>query len=130
MNNLKLFLSVTFLICTLNFVNAQNTKLQVDGSFATAITTTTTNLTLNESHQVVLVDAPEGQGLTITLPSAVGIAGRKYTIKKIGDGTVSITTQSSEQIDGILTSPTFLSGKPYLTLVSDGSNWWKIGENS
>ena len=130
MKNLKSFLLLTVLFFTLFTLQAQNTKLHVEGSFATVITTTTTNLTLDESHQVVLVDAPEGQGLTITLPSAVDIAGRKYTIKKIGDGTVSITTQSGQQIDGILTSPIFLTGKPYLTLVSDGNNWWVIGEDS
>jgi hypothetical protein len=62
--------------------------------------------------------------ITITLPTAVGINGKIYNIKKM-DGkttTLTINTTSSQTIDGD-TSLTIKQQYTSVTLVSDNSNW-------
>ena len=87
------------------------------------IATKTTAYTLTATDSVVLADATSA-ALTVTLPSAVGIAGRQYTIKRINSGSnnVNIGTTSSQTIDG---SASKSIGAQYsaATLVSDGANW-------
>ena len=115
MKNLKFYLlAIVFTYNCLN-LQAQNAQLHVEGSFATAITTVTQDLTLDDSHQIVLVNSANQR--TITLPSALGIAGRKYTIKKIGNGDVSITKQIGETIEGINASFLLLGINTYFTFV-------------
>jgi hypothetical protein len=66
-----------------------------------------------------------GAAFTITIPTAVGITGRTYTITKT-DTSVNIVTidpVSSETINGVATFDLFLRGQS-ITIVSDGSNWW------
>ena len=81
-----------------------------------------TATTLTENHYLVLVSA----SVSITLPKAVNHKERIYTIKNIGDGSVSIDTYASETIDGegILTLDAQYS---YVTIVSDGDEWLIIG---
>jgi len=71
----------------------------------------------------VQVDASAGSK-TITLPTAVGIAGKIYSIKKIDsvENTVTVATTSSQTIDG---KTTFLLRIQHETVVlqSNGSNW-------
>lgn len=59
---------------------------------------------------------------TLTLPTAVGIAGRIYVIKNSGTGTVTVDANGSETIDGALTAA-LLSRYSSITIQSDGSNW-------
>jgi hypothetical protein len=59
---------------------------------------------------------------TITLPTAVGIEGKVYAVKRIGTNTVTIDTTSSQTIDGALTV-SLLVQYDCLAVVSDGSNW-------
>ena len=78
-----------------------NSRLQVNGSFATAYLAVYGNYTLTINDAITGADANAG-ATTITLPTAGGIIGRQYTIKKI-DGTAnSVTVQAngSETIDG------------------------------
>lgn len=59
---------------------------------------------------------------TVTLPTAVGVAGRTYRIKNSGSGTITVSTTSSQTIDGgssAVMSTQYLS----IDVVSDGSNW-------
>jgi hypothetical protein len=58
---------------------------------------------------------------TVTLPTAVSIAGRVYVIKNSGSGTITIATTSSQTIDG--SSPGTLSTLAQLRVISDGANW-------
>jgi len=37
---------------------------------------------------------------TVTLPTAVGITGRQYSIKNSGTGTITVACAGAEQIDG------------------------------
>ena len=126
MPQFKLLTTIVIIFISICNVQSQNARLHVEGSFATKVTTTSSDLTLNDTHQVVLVNSPDSK--LITLPTAVGIAGRKYTIKKIGVGNVNITTTGLQIIEGAGSYIIFgESSKGFLTLVSDGSNWWIVG---
>lgn len=60
---------------------------------------------------------------TITLPTAVGIAGREYTFVKSGaSGTITIDGDGSETINGT-TTKTLTTQYDVLTVISNGSNW-------
>lgn len=65
-------------------------KLQVKGSVSKAITTTTTNIAIDNTHYTIICDA-NSWAITATLPTAVGIAGREYVILK-ADNSVNIVT--------------------------------------
>lgn len=95
-----------------------NSRLQVEGSFARATETVSTNTTLTENHYRVLVS----NGSTITLPTAVGIQGREYNIIRTGTSDVLINTTSSQTISGDLTA-TLGTIWQSVVVVSDGANW-------
>jgi len=59
---------------------------------------------------------------TVTLPSAVSITGKEYTIKNSGTGTLTLATTSSQTIDGV-TSKIFNTQYSGVILISNGSNW-------
>jgi hypothetical protein len=71
------------------------------------------------------IDCTSGT-FNVTLPTAVGIAGREYIIKNSGAGTITVATTSSQTIDG---STTYSLSTQYsrVNLVSDGANWKIIG---
>ena len=126
MKQLSFFFTIGLLLNSIFIAHAQNTKLLVEGSFATAITTTASDLTLDETHQVVLVSSSTNR--TITLPSATGTKGRKYTIKKIGTGDITVIPQSGQNIDNAGSFIIF-GINSFLTIVSDGNNWWVVGRD-
>jgi hypothetical protein len=109
-----------------------NSPLQVDGAVATAYTTTNTpfGLTLGPQHSIVAVAITSGFSETINLPSAVGIAGRQYTIKRTvaGIGSVTVDASGTQTIDGALTYSLPTQWK-YVVVVSDGANWLIVGNN-
>jgi len=98
------------------------TNLQVKGSWGTTNTTVTGNTTLNTTHNVVLVN--NTGTVTITLPTAVGIRGRMYTVKKISAASndVVIDPAGSETIDGVA-SRTLQQQWSTVTFMSDNANW-------
>lgn len=67
-----------------------------------------------------IVDCTSGT-FTVTLPTAVSIAGRQYIIKNSGAGTITLEGDGTETIDGALNVT--LATKKCYTVVSDGSNW-------
>jgi hypothetical protein len=90
-----------------------------------ATETITTDATLDETNGLVLVDASGGD-VVVTLPTAVGITGRSYEIKKTDTSvnTVTVDGDGTETIDGELTQDV-----PYLATIvvrSDGSNWFIV----
>jgi hypothetical protein len=108
---------------------APNSRLHVAGSISVAITRRTTDYTLTAADCIVICDASSG-AFTISLPSAAGIAGRQYTIKKVDSSpnAVTIVPHGTETIDGA--SSYVLSAQwKYVTIVSDGSNWLIIANN-
>ena len=100
---------------------------EVNGSFGQTITTVSTDLTLDATHSIIVCN----NGViskTITLPTAVGIKGRIYTIKKSDTSTAPITiaTTTSQSIDGEL-NMVLTQAKEFVSLISDGANWKIIG---
>jgi hypothetical protein len=82
----------------------------VDYATPNTITAKTSNYTLTSSDSLVT-----GSGtFTFTLPTAVGISGKTYTIKNVGSGTIFIATTSGQTIDGniigSITSSSLASG--------------------
>lgn len=99
--------------------------LEVNGSVAMAIRTVTANTTVNAGDNTILVNP--AAAVTITLPATATIAGRIYTIKKIGgglDNAVTITPTSG-QIEGG-TSYVIYNDWTFVTLQTDGTNWYII----
>lgn len=87
----------------------------------TAVKTSTYAISATDS--VVLVDGTSA--FTATLPTAVGVAGKTYFIKRVDQtlaNAVTIATTSSQTIDGVTTRKLMTQYEDYM-VVSDGSNW-------
>jgi hypothetical protein len=65
-----------------------------------------------------------GAGITLTLPSAVGVSGQTFRIKMIdtGAGGVTINTTGGQTIDGALTN-VLTNRNQIVQLESDNANW-------
>lgn len=99
--------------------------LDINGSLGLKYTSTATGITLDITHCVVEVTAT---GQTITLPTAVGITGRVYTVKLTASGSCTVATTSSQNIDAS-TTYSLASQYKYVTVQSNGANWIVIGQN-
>ena len=98
--------------------------LQVEGTMALSITTKTADYIIANDN-TILLDGTSNT-VTATLPTAVGITGRIYTIKCIDDtSVVDIATSGTEEIDGS-SSNVALTLNDAVRLQSDGANWWII----
>lgn len=87
-----------------------------------AVTAQTTTYAIQATDNVVLCS---GSAFTATLPTAVGVAGKQYTIKKTDSSLtniITIATTSSQTIDGVTTT-TLNTQYEALTVVSNGTNW-------
>lgn len=106
----------------LNDVTSDATIYYANNRGVADIVTKTANYTLTSLDKTVLADTTSGDK-TMTLPTAVGRLGRRFTVKKIVSANVlTIATTSSQTIDGSTTaavSVQYLS----LTLESDNANW-------
>ena len=91
------------------------------------VITKTAIYTIASNDDVILADATNG-AFTVTLPSAVGLAGIKKIIKKIDSSSnhVTIGTTSAQTIDGAATQ-SLNSQWNKIIVVSDGTNWLVIG---
>lgn len=92
---------------------------------ATPMQSKTTTYAILASDSGVVCNAGVA-GFTVTLPTAVGVSGKRYTIKKsLADSStnaVTIATTSSQTIDGSTTIDIITSGL-CLEVQSDGANW-------
>ena len=90
-----------------------------------AIVTKSASYTANINDRTIVVSA---SGQTITLPTAVGNAGLTCTIKLAVPGRCTVATTSSQKIDN---ATTYLlpSQFKYVTVQSDGTQWWIIAGN-
>lgn len=82
------------------------------------------NYSVLNSDSIVLISGAH----TATLPTAVGIPGRTFTIKCTSSGTNGILTTLSQTIDGA-TKWTNTAINKFTTVISDGANWRVIGQN-
>ena len=90
-------------------------------SRSTNIVSKAADYSLAATDDLCLVSA----AATITLPTAVGVAGRVYVVKRTGSGAVVIATTSAQTIDG---AATYTIGTQYqcVAVMSDGANWQVI----
>lgn len=79
--------------------------------------------TLGTSHYMVLCDV-SGGAFTVALPTAVGIEGRIFIIKKIDSSALAVTVDGNgtETIDGALTQVISTQHNSF-TIHSDNANW-------
>jgi hypothetical protein len=66
---------------------------------------------------------PTGGGFTVTLPTAVGFAGRRVVVKNVTSSTNTITIGAT--IDGVA-SPTIAAAYGSMTVESDDANWMAV----
>jgi hypothetical protein len=80
----------------------------------------TANYTLTTTDY--LVNCTSGT-FTLTLPTAVGVAGQVYQLKNSGAGVITLNTTSSQTIDGNASGTlTATTGQSY-SVMSNGTNW-------
>ena len=105
-----------------------NSTLQVNGSVQMRIYKTTSSYTITDTDNTVLADATSGS-LTITLPApSAAIAGRIYTIKKIGTGDINNSVRvlpSAGTIEGGADYMIY-NDWTFVTIQTDGTNWYII----
>ena len=102
--------------------------LHVNSSFATAIAAKSSDYTLTGADHTILVDCSSAN-VTLTLPTAVGCAGRMYIIKRVdaSANAANINSNGSEEIEGS-TSSASVASRGSIVLQSDNSGWWKVAE--
>ncbi|MFH1683737.1 MAG: hypothetical protein ABIA67_02510 [Candidatus Margulisiibacteriota bacterium] len=102
--------------------------LTVDGPIATAIRSTAIEHQIVATDSVILVynTVP----ITVYLPGISGTKGRQYTIKKMDTSAANVTIDdySAETIDGA-GSYTLTVSWEYVSVVSDGANWFVVADN-
>ncbi|AEW01248.1 hypothetical protein A4D02_35690 [Niastella koreensis] len=104
-----------------------NSTVQVAGSISMAIKSVNTTYTASATDNTILANTTTA-AFTITLPSPTNIAGRIYTIKKVGSGGIDkelTITPTSGTIDGG-SSYVIYNDWTYVTLQTDGTDWYII----
>ncbi len=100
--------------------------LEVNGSLATGIRTFTAATTATIADCNLIFTGTSAT--TVTLPTAVGITGRMYTLKNASSNTsvLTVATTSSQTIDGA-TSQILSSQYQTVSVISNGTNWNIVG---
>jgi len=117
-------LSAPALVATLNKTITLPDATGTVALVGTVATVTTATYTINTEETILVNYASTA---TITLPTAVGCAGRKCNVKNIGTGTATVKSAGGT-IDGI-SAATGVSGSSQWqgwTFQSDGTNWYII----
>ena len=84
------------------------------------IATITGATTLGTGNYTVLCNS--ASAFTVTLPAAASNTGRRYHIKNINTGIITVDGDGSETIDGATTA-TLATQFEAITIMCDGSNW-------
>ena len=103
--------------------SATAVKIAASNIYATVITNSSASLSVATTYDIILNNATS-TAITNTLPTAVGITGKIFYIKKVDSSinAVTIATTSSQTIDGI-TTKVITTQYVTITVVSDGANW-------
>lgn len=103
--------------------------LTLGGGFQTAHNLVTGATTLTQAHSVVTATA--AAPYSITLPTAVGCAGREYTIIKTDNNAnlITIATTSAQNINGATTYVGLTAQWKYVKVISNGAQWVIVGSN-
>jgi hypothetical protein len=109
-----------------------NSTLQVAGSVSLAIKNVSAAYTITAADNTILANTTAA-GFTVTLPDAApAIAGRIYTIKKIGTGDINnplvVIPASGGSIEGSAAGAgyTIYNDWTYITVQTDGAAWYII----
>ncbi len=105
--------------------SSPNSTLFVRGSLAASVITRTARTTLGATDFSTMCNNTAG-AITMTLPTAAGIAGRIYILKKTSAAAndVAVTGfNGTETIDGA-TTYTITTQYSYLIIQSDGAGWY------
>lgn len=86
--------------------------------------TFTSDYSILDTDYVILASASSGL-LTLTLPSAIGLNGKQFVIKKVDStpNAVVLSPVFSQTIDNS-SDLTVVDPMVSVTIVSDNSNWW------
>ena len=105
-----------------------NSRLQIDGPIATPVIVVSVDYSITANDSIIIGDTNSGD-IDVTLPSASGIKGRQYTIKNIGESVnvLHIYPEGLENIEGSNSSYD-IDDSNVIILVSDGTNWWILGD--
>lgn len=108
-----------------------NSTLEVTGSLGYSVESVSSNVTLS-GNSVVLVNTNNSGNITINLPPASSVTGRRYTIKKINSGNVVNVIST---LDGGIDNKSgyaLSSGNifPFIELISNGSQWYILKNSS
>ena len=78
------------------------------------------------AYETILVDATGGN-IKVDLPTAVGVAGLKFNIKKIdaSSNTVLVDPNGAQTLDGLSDLTISAQYRSY-TIISDGANWFNF----
>lgn len=102
-----------------------SSTLHLNGSFAPITLSTSTSLTVDETHYAIFMDATAG-AKSVTLPAASTCKDREYLVKKVDSSANAVTVIAT--IDGVA-SPTLATQYKYVRVQSDGTNWYVVGNN-
>jgi hypothetical protein len=114
--------------------NPQST-LHIAGSVSYAVTSVSTpgTIVLSDAHHVVLCNVDAGN-ITVQLPAAATCTGRVYIIKRFASSIpnysndVWITPVPGETIDLQSTYELASIFEQFVSVISDGSDWWIINK--
>ena len=101
--------------------------LNIGGAVSFPIKTVNADYQVTADDSTILVNAADAP-VTVTLPSAVGITGRLYTVKVMDVANpVTLAPQALESIDGEADyghgATGFYAANEFVTCQSDGANW-------
>ena len=101
---------------------APNSVLQIGGSMSTPVATKTSTYTVTSADHTIICN--NSSAISINLPTASGIDGRIYVIKKVSGTSSNVTIDgfSTQKIDGANTK-VLTTQYEVVQIQSDGSNW-------
>jgi hypothetical protein len=122
----KAYLTGKFAVGYTGTLPTLHSYLQLNGSTAFPIATTSSDLTLTDAHYMVLVDA-SGGSKTITLPISDDVVGRIYVVKKIDGSLNSVVIRA--QFDDTIEGGTSISLQSYgdtVILQASDNGWYTV----
>lgn len=124
-NNIEVISGTTLSVGVPSDGSVTRAKLAVGAIGQDSVTASkTTTYAITTSDDMIPVDGTSA-GFTVTLPTAVGVSGRRYTIKRVDltlANIVTIATTSSQTIDGSTTRKLSTQYES-IQVESDGANW-------
>jgi hypothetical protein len=99
----------------------QSGTTNIGGGLMVKQVTKTADYPATTADNTILCNPTAGGTFTVTLPSAVGIAGQMFTVKHTGTANNVIVASAGGTIDGDASKT--LVAKNSMTVISDGSDW-------